>query len=35
MDDPFKVDLGFLDPSYDFDGAMEMINQSYAWRKAQ
>ena len=35
MDDPFKVDLGFLDPSYDFEGAMEMINQSYAWRKAQ
>ena len=35
LDDPFKVDLGFLDPSYDFEGAMEMINQSYAWRKAQ
>lgn len=34
IDDPFKVDLGFLDPSYDFDGAMAMINNSYVWRKA-
>lgn len=33
IEDPFKVDLGYLDPSYDFDGAMDMINQSYQWRK--
>jgi hypothetical protein len=33
IEDPFKVDLGYLDPSYDFAGAMDMINQSYQWRK--
>lgn len=33
IEDPFKVDLGYLDPSYDFEGAMDMITQSYQWRK--
>lgn len=33
IEDPFKVDLGYLDPSYDFEGAMDMIIQSYQWRK--
>jgi hypothetical protein len=33
IEDPFKVDLGYLDPSYGFEGAMDMITQSYQWRK--
>lgn len=33
IEDPFKVDLVYLDPSYDFEGAMDMITQSYQWRK--
>ena len=27
--------MGWYVANNDFEGAMEMINQSYAWRKAQ